>query len=165
MKKIFLLFFIFLSPLLFSIKTFAENRFLVFNKCYIKSFDTYGNLINRDDFYKKRTSNQQLFEKLTDVVLRIDLETNDVRILQKSQNDLNPSIFFGNLTSINEKFLVAVSTVNKNRKIAFDFNQNVIIFINNSIQDSKEKWWHCEPYSETNNKTNSTLKSILKMLN
>jgi hypothetical protein len=154
-----------LFTLVLNVSSYSQDRFLVFNKCYKKTYDTYGKLIEREDFYKKRTINQKLFEDLTDIVLRVDLQTNDVRIQQKSLNDFNPAIFFGNLMSINKNSLLAVSKGHKNRKIVYDFKQNTLIFVKNDIQDSKDNWWYCEPYSGSNNQNNSTLKSILKMLN
>lgn len=162
MKKLILSFLFFL---ILNVSSYSQDRFLVFNKCYKKTYDTYGKLISREDFYKKRTLNQKLFEDLTDIVLRVDLQANDVRIMQKSHNDLNPGIFFGNLTSINKYSLIAKSKGHKNRKIVYDFKQNTIAFVKNDIQDAKENWWYCEPYSGSNNENNSTLKSILKMLN
>lgn len=162
MKKFLL--FILLSNLYF-FNAFSEERFLIFNECYKKTYDTYGKLLSKEDYYKKRTGNQKLFENLTDVVLRIDLQTNDVSILQKSLNDLNPGIFHGDLININEKFLIAEHKIQKDRRIAYDFKLNTIIFIYQNVQASKEDWWYCKPFSEPNNTGNSSLKSILKMLN
>ena len=162
MKK-FLLYILILNLNFFN--SFSEERFLVFNECFKKTYDTYGKLLSKEDFYKEREVNQKLFEKLTDVVLRVDLQTNDVRIIQKSPNDLNPGIFFGEIIDINKNFLIAEHKIQKDRRIAYDFKQNTIIFIYQNVQAPKEDWWYCKPFSGSNSSSGSSLKSILKMLN
>lgn len=159
-------FFLYIFILIFySFNVFSEERFLVFNECFKKTYDTYGKLVSKEDYYKKRTRNQGLFEKLTDVILRIDLQTNDVRILQKSPNDFDPNIFQGDLIEINNNFLMAEHSIQKDRRIVYDLKQNIIIFTYQNVKAPKDDWWYCKPFSGSNTKGDSSLKSILKMLN